>query len=80
MMVSTPGDRVLILMDKEMGLPDTHVFGDIDAFINYIEMGHAWRDWQERMAAAAKERERFFRHHRRSWAHIVSIQTWGRSA
>ena len=80
MVVFTPGDSVSILMDEEMGSPDTHVFGDIDAFVDYIEMGHAWRDWQEQMAAAAKERERFFRQHRRAWSHIVSVQAWERRA
>ena len=80
MMVSTFGKGFPILWDNETGSPDTHVFGDIDAFIDYIEMGHAWRDWQERMTAAAEERERFFRQHRRAWCHIVSAQAWGRSA
>jgi hypothetical protein len=23
----------------------TTVVGDVDAFVNYIEQGHAWKDW-----------------------------------
>jgi hypothetical protein len=39
---------------------DTAVIGDLDAFMQYIESGQAFQDWNERIAQRAKELEELF--------------------
>lgn len=69
----TRDTKVSIPFDDKALLPDTDVFGDVDAFIDYIEVGQAWQDWHERLAESAYERELFFREHGRYWRHIVLV-------
>lgn len=39
---------------------DTVVIGDVDAFIEYVESGQAFDDWNTRIAVATKELEELF--------------------
>jgi hypothetical protein len=39
---------------------DTIVIGDVDAFIEYVESGQAFDDWNTRIAVATKELEELF--------------------
>ncbi|TSC63000.1 MAG: hypothetical protein G01um101448_140 [Parcubacteria group bacterium Gr01-1014_48] len=39
---------------------DTAVVGDIEAFIEYVESGQAFLDWNERLAQRRKELEELF--------------------
>ena len=39
---------------------DTAVIGDIDTFIEYVESGQAFHDWNTRITATMKELEEFF--------------------
>jgi hypothetical protein len=39
---------------------ETTVIGDVDAFIEYLESGQAFQDWNERLAQRARELEELF--------------------
>ena len=70
-MVSFPETMQFLPFKYHAISDDTVVIGDLNAFMQYVDTGLAYRDWQDRCEVAAREREDFFRDNQHFWHQIV---------